>query len=86
MFTYGFLETANIWMLWWSVSQYLFEQQWVLDQAGAWNVQETPQVQFPAEGWLKATLQEVLHASVLLLLVQQRLGCQLVAAVVFVGV
>lgn len=66
--------------------QDLFEQQWVLDQARAWDVQEAPQVQLPAEGRLKAALQEVLHPSVLLLLVQQRLGCQLVAAVVLVGV
>lgn len=47
---------------------------------------QAPQVQLPAEGRLKAALQEVLHPSVLLLLVQQRLGCQLVAAVVLVGV
>lgn len=73
-------------MLWWSVSQYLLKQQWILDQARARDVQEAPQVQLPAKGRLEAALQEVLHPPVLLLLVQQRLGCQLVAAVVLVGV
>lgn len=68
------------------VSQDLLQQQRVLDQARARNVQEAPQVQLPAEGRLQATLQEVLHPSVLLLLVQQGLGGQLVTAVVLVGV
>lgn len=84
--TYCFLQASCVGVLWWSVFQNLSEQQWVLDQAGAWNVQEAPQVQFPAERGLKATLQEVLHSPVLFLLVQQRLGCQLVAAVVLVGI
>lgn len=66
------------------VSQDLLEQQGVLDQPGARDVQEAPEIQLATEGGLEAALQEVLHPRVLLLLVQQRLGCQLVAAVVFV--
>lgn len=73
-------------MLWWCVSQDLFEQQWVLDEARAWYVQEAPEVQLPAEGRLEAALQEVLNPPVLLLLVKQGLGRQLVAAVVPVGI
>lgn len=73
-------------MLWWRVLEDLLQQQWVLDQTGARDVQETPQVQLPAEGRLQAALQEVLHAPVLLLLVQQRLGSELVAAVLLVGI
>lgn len=69
-----------------SVSEDFSEQQRVLDQAGTWDVQETPEVQFPAEGGLQAALQEVLHTPVLLFLVQQSFGCKLVAAVSFVGV
>lgn len=84
--TYRFLQAGSVWVLQRSVFQYLFEQQWVLDQARAWNVQEAPQIQLPAEGGLKAALQEVLYPPVLLLLVQQSLGCQLVAAVVLVGI
>lgn len=68
-------------MLWWSVSQYLLKQQWILDQARARDVQEAPQVQLPAKGRLEAALQEVLHPPILLLLVQQGLGLHLVAAV-----
>lgn len=69
-----------------SVSEDFSEQQRVLHQAGTWDVQETPEVQFPAEGGLQAALQEVLHTPVLLFLVQKRFGCKLVAAVSFVGV
>lgn len=47
--TYRFLQAGSVRVLWWSVFQYLFEQQWVLDQARAWDVQEAPQVQFPAK-------------------------------------
>lgn len=84
--TYRFLQAGGVRVLCRGVSQDLFEQQWVLDQARARDVQEAPQVQLPAEGRLEAALQEVLHARVLLLLVQQRLGSQLVAAVVLVSV
>lgn len=84
--TYRFLQAGRIRVLWWSVPQYLFEQQWILDQTGAWDVQEAPQVQLPAEGGLQTALEEVLHPWVLFFLVQQRLSCQLVATVVFVGI
>lgn len=64
----------------------LFEQEGVFEQAGAGDVQEAPQVQLPAEGRLQAALQEVLHPPVLLLLVQQGLGSQLVTAIVSVRI
>lgn len=69
-----------------SVFQDLLEEQRVFKEAGARDVQEAPQVQLSAEGGLKAPLQEVLHPWILLLLVQQRLGGQLLAAVVLVGI
>lgn len=84
--TYRLLQTLSIRVICWSVLQDLFEEQRVFHQAGARDVQEAPQVQLSAEGGLKAPLQEVLHPWILLLLVQQRLGCQLLAAVVLVGV
>lgn len=67
------------------VLQDLPEQQRVLDQSAARDVQEVPQVQLPAERRLQAALQEVLHSSILLLLVQQGFGLHLVAAVRRVG-
>lgn len=70
-----FIQAGSVWVLRGSVFQNLFEKQWLLDQSRAWDVQEAPQVQLPAEGRLKAALQEVLHPSVLFLLVQQCLGC-----------
>lgn len=62
------------------------EQQRVLHQSTARDVQEVPQVQLPAERRLQAALQEVLHPQILLLLVQQGLGLHLVTAVWSVGV
>lgn len=67
------------------VLQDLPEQQRVFHQSAAWDVQEVPEVQLPAEGGLEAALQEVLHPPVLLLLVQQGFGLHLVAAVWRVG-
>lgn len=67
------------------VFQDLPEQQGILHQPAAWDVQEVPEVQLPAEGRLEAALQEVLHPPVLLLLVQQGLGLHLIAAVRRVG-
>lgn len=67
------------------VLQDLSEQQRVLHQPAARDVQEVPQVQLPAERRLQAALQEVLDPPVLLLLVQQGLGLHLVAAVRRVG-
>lgn len=84
--TYGFLQALGIRVVCWSVLQDLLEEQRVFNQAGARDVQEAPQVQLSAEGGLEATLQEVLHPRILLLLVQQRLGGQLLAAVVLVGI
>ena len=84
--TYGRLQTGDVRVFGGRVSEYLPEQERVLDQPRAWDVQEAPQVQLPAEGRLQAALQEVLHTLVLLLLVQQGLGSQLVAAVHLVGV
>lgn len=69
-----------------SVPQDLLEEQGVFDQAAPGDVQEAPQVQLAAEGRLQAALQEILHPPVLLLLIQQGFGCQLIAAVAFVGV
>lgn len=66
--------------------QDLPEQQRVLDQSAAWDVQEVPQVQLPAEGGLQAALEEVMDPMVLLLVVQQGLGGHLVAAVAVVRV
>lgn len=63
----------------------LLEQQRVLDQAAAGQVQEVPQVQLPAERRLLAQAQEVLHSLLVLLLVQQSFGSHLVAAVGDVG-
>lgn len=68
------------------VPQDLLEEQGVFDQAAPRDVQEAPEVQLAAEGRLQAALQEILHPPVLLLLVQESFGCQLVAAVAFVGV
>lgn len=84
--TYCCLQAVDIWVIRWSVSEDFSQQQRVFHQARARDVQEAPEVQFPAEGRLQASLQEVLHSSVLLLLVQQGFGCKLIAAVVFVGV
>lgn len=64
----------------------LSEQQRVLHQSTARDVQEAPQVQFAAEGRLQAALEEVLHPRVLLLMVQQGFGRHLVTAVAVVGV
>lgn len=84
--TYCCLQAVDIWVIRRSVSEDFSQQQRVFHQAWARYVQEAPEVQFPAEGRLQAALQEVLHSSVLLLLVQQGFGCELIAAVVFVGV
>lgn len=67
------------------VLQDLPEQQGVLHQSAARDVQEVPQVQLAAEGRLEAALQEVLHPPVLLLLIQQGFGLHLVTAVRGVG-
>lgn len=61
------------------------EQQWVFHQPAAGDVQEVPQVQFPAKGRLEAALQEVLDPPILLLLVQQGFSFHLVTAVRCVG-
>lgn len=66
------------------VPQNLLQQQRVLDQTAARNIQETPEVQLPAEGRLQAALKEILHSLVLLLLIQERFCCQLITAVFFV--
>lgn len=84
--TYCFLQAASVGVVWGGVPEDLFQQQGVFDQTGARDVKKAPQVQLPAERRLEAALQEVLHPPVLLLLVQQGLGCQLVAAVFLVGV
>lgn len=68
------------------VPQHLLEKERILEEARAGDVQEAPQVQLPAERRLQAALEEVAHAPVLLLLVQQRLGRQLTAAVLAVCV
>lgn len=64
----------------------LLQQQRVLDQAAARQIQEVPQVQLAAEGRLLTQAQEVLHALLLLLLVQQGFGPHLVAAVGHIGI
>lgn len=67
------------------VLQDLPEQQWIFHQPTAGDVQEVPEVQLPAKGRLEAALQEVLHPPVLLLLVQQGFGLDLIAAIWRVG-
>lgn len=68
------------------MSEDLSQQQWVFHQAGTWDVEEAPEVQFPAEGRLETSLQEVLDAFILFFLIQQGFGRKLVATVVFVSV
>lgn len=84
--TYSSLQTGYVRVIRSSVFQDLSQQQWVFHQAWARDVQEAPEVQLPAERRLQAALQEVLDPPVLLLLVQQGFGCQLVAAVLFVTI
>ena len=64
---------------------YLFQQQGVFHQAAPREIQEVPQVQFPAERGLLAQAQEVLHSLLLLLLVQQGFSAHLVTAVRNIG-
>lgn len=84
--THSFLQDVDVGVVLGSVPQDLLEEQRVFHQAAPRDVQEAPKVQLAAEGRLQAALQEILHPPVLLLLVQQGFGCQLVAAVAFVGV
>lgn len=72
-------------MVFGSVPQDFFEEQWVFDQPTSRNVQKAPEVQLAAERRLEAALKEVLHSPVLFLLIQKRFGCQLIATVAFVG-
>ena len=64
---------------------YLFQQQGVFDQTAPREIQEVPQVQFPAERRLLTQAQEVLHPLLQLLLVQQGFSPHLVTAVCNVG-
>lgn len=84
--THGFFQNVDIRMVFGSVPQDLLEEQGVFDQAAPRDVQEAPEVQLAAEGRLQAALQEILDSPVLLLLIQECFGCQLIAAVAFVGV
>lgn len=84
--TYGFFQNLDIGVVFRSVPQDLLQQQRVFDQPASRDVQEAPKVELAAERRLKAALQEVLNSPVLLLLVQKGFGCQLIAAVTFVGV
>lgn len=64
---------------------YLLQQQWVFDQTASRQIQEVPQVQFPAERRLLTQAQEVLHSLLVLFLVQQGFGPNLITAVCDVG-
>lgn len=63
----------------------LFQQQGVLDQTAPWEIQEVPQVELPAERRLLTEAQKMLHPFLVFLLVQQRFGPHLVAAVRDIG-
>lgn len=64
---------------------YLFQQQGVFDQAASREIQKVPQVQFPAKRRLLTQTQELLHSLIVLFVVQQGFGSDLVTAVCNVG-
>lgn len=64
---------------------YLFQQQRVFDETAPGEIQEVPQVQFPAEWRLLTQAQKVLHSFLVLLLVQQGFSSHLVTAVCNIG-
>lgn len=84
--TYSFLQTGYIRVIRWCVFEDLPQQQRVFHQPWPRDVQEAPEVKLPAEGRLQTALQEILHPLVLLFLVQQSFGCELVTAVIFVSI
>lgn len=84
--THCLIQVLTVRMVVRRVFEDLPEQQGVFDQPAPGYIQEAPQVQLPTEGRLQAALQEVLHPPVLLLLVQQGLGSQLVTAIVSVRI
>lgn len=79
--THCLIQVLTVRMVVRRVFEDLPEQQGVFDQPAPGYIQEVPQVQLPAEGRLQAALQEVVHPVVLLLMVQQSLGCHLITAV-----
>lgn len=68
--TYSFGQHVLIWVIGGRALLNLLQQQRVLDQAAAGQIQEVPQVQLAAEGRLLTQAQEVLDSLFLLLLVQ----------------
>ncbi len=83
--TYSIRQRVLIRVVWRCALLYLFQQQGILDQTAAWEIQEVPQVQFPAERRLLTQAQEVLHSFLVLFLVQQGFSPHLVTAVCNIG-
>lgn len=78
-------QRVLIWVVGRSALLYLFQQQRVFDQTASREIQEVPQVQFPAERRLLTQAQKVLHSFLVLLLVQQGFGPHLVTAICNIG-
>lgn len=83
--THNIRQCVLIWMVRRGALLYLFQQQRVFDQTAPREIQEVPQVQFPAERRLLTQTQKLLHPFLLLLLVQQGFGPHLVTAVCNIG-
>lgn len=83
--THSIRQCVLIRVLWRRALLDLFQQQGVLDQTASGEIQEVPQVQFPAERRLLTQAQEVLHSFLMLFLVQQGFGPHLVTAVCNIG-
>lgn len=83
--THCIRQSVLIRVVWRCALLYLFQQQGVFDQTAPREIQEVPQVQFPAERRLLTQAQEVLHSFLKLFLVQQGFSPHLVTAVRNIG-
>lgn len=83
--THSIRQRVLIRVLWRCALLYLFQQQGVFDQTASREIQEVPEVQFPAEWRLLTQAQEVLHSLLVLLQVQQGFCSYLVTAVCNIG-
>lgn len=83
--THSIGQRVLVRVLWRRALLYLLQQQGVFDQTASREIQEVPQVQFPAERGLLAQTKEVLNLFLVLFLVEQGFGPHLVTAVRNVG-
>lgn len=79
--TYSIGQHVFVWVIGGRALLNLLEQQWVLDQAAAGQIQKVPQIQLAAKGRLLTQTQKLLYSLLLLLLVQQGFSPHLIATV-----